>query len=131
MLILTLRTDKPEAEIGLYDNEVQLEYEVWHAHRQLAETIHTKLTEVLQNTDKELQDIQGIVMFKGPGSFTGLRIGASVADALAYSLDIPIVGVNDGDNWQTNGIQRLRTGENDKIISLEYGSPARTTQQKK
>lgn len=130
MLVLTLRTDKPEAEIGLYENDTPIAYETWQAHRQLAETIHVKLTEILQKADKRLQDIQGVVMYKGPGSFTGLRIGASVADALAYSLEIPIVG-SASDEWRTEGVQRLCAGQNDKIVSLEYGSPARTTQQKK
>ncbi len=49
MIILTIRTDKPEAEIGLYDGEQQLAYEMWSAHRQLAETIHTKIKELLDS----------------------------------------------------------------------------------
>jgi hypothetical protein len=43
MLIITLRTDKPDAEIGLFDSSRQLDYYTWQAHRQLAETLHTKL----------------------------------------------------------------------------------------
>jgi hypothetical protein len=46
MIILTIRTDKPEAEIGLYDDEKQIIYETWQAHRQLAETIHLKIKEL-------------------------------------------------------------------------------------
>jgi tRNA A37 threonylcarbamoyladenosine modification protein TsaB len=83
MIILTLRTDKTEAEIGLYDNEKQLAYEIWYAHRELAETIHKKLAEILDKASKELNDIGGVVCFKGPGSFTGLRIGLTVGNALA------------------------------------------------
>jgi hypothetical protein len=91
MIILTLRTDKPESELGLYDDEKQLAYEAWHAHRELAETIHKKLAEILKDASKELSDIEGVVCFKGPGSFTGLRIGLSVGNALAYAQSIPIV----------------------------------------
>lgn len=130
MLILTIRTDKPESEIGLYKDDTQLAYEVWEAHRLLAETIHVKITDLLEGVHKELSDIDGIVLYKGPGSFTGLRIGASVADALAYSLCIPIVGVT-GDVWQIEGVQRLQKGNDDKIVALEYGSPVYTTAQKK
>ena len=36
MLILAIRTEKPEAEIGLFDDEKKLAYETWEAHRQLA-----------------------------------------------------------------------------------------------
>jgi tRNA threonylcarbamoyladenosine biosynthesis protein TsaB len=130
MLILTIRTDKPEAELGLYDNQTQISYETWQAHRQLAETIHIKIRELLENQHKTPQEIGGVVLYKGPGSFTGLRIGGSVADALAYSLNIPIVGVN-GDTWQQDGIGRLMAGEDDKIVQLEYGAPVHITAQKK
>ena len=47
MLILTLRTDKPEAELGLYKNTHCLSYLNWQAHRKLAETIHKKIQELL------------------------------------------------------------------------------------
>src|SRR5881628_25010 len=106
MIILTLRTDKPEAEIGLYDGKKRLEYEIWQAHRELAETIHKKLEEILKKTSKELSDIEGVICLKGPGSFTGLRIGLSVGNALAYAQDIPIVA-RIGKDWLEVGIEDL------------------------
>lgn len=130
MLILTIRTDKPEAEIGLYDGETQLVYETWQAHRQLAETLHAKISDVLNGQRKKLEDIAGIVCYKGPGSFTGLRIGLTVANALAYSYALPIVGTA-GERWQLEGIQRLHNGESDQIALPEYGAPVFTTRQKK
>jgi tRNA threonylcarbamoyladenosine biosynthesis protein TsaB len=129
MLILTLRTDKPESEIGLYDGETQLAYEVWEAHRRLAETIHNKIRALLKVQSKELKNVQGVVVYKGPGSFTGLRIGVSVANALAYGLSVPVIGANGA--WIENGIKRLQAGENDKTVLPEYGSPAHVTSPKK
>lgn len=130
MTILTIRTDKPEAEIGLYQNETQLAYDTWHAHRELAETIHAKIADLCQGQSKNLNDIEGIVFFKGPGSFTGLRIGASVGNALAYGLGVPIVA-SSGDDWQAAGIARLLAGEQSTTALPEYGAPAFTTVQKK
>jgi tRNA threonylcarbamoyladenosine biosynthesis protein TsaB len=130
MIILTLRTDKPEAEIGLYDGKKRLEHEIWQAHRELAETIHKKLEEILKKSSKELSDIEGVICFKGPGSFTGLRIGLSVGNALAYAQDIPIVA-RIGTDWLEVGIEDLQSGQNDKIAIPEYGSEAHTTKQLK
>ncbi|HEU5005260.1 MAG TPA: tRNA (adenosine(37)-N6)-threonylcarbamoyltransferase complex dimerization subunit type 1 TsaB [Candidatus Saccharimonadales bacterium] len=130
MIILTIRTDKPEAELGVYENEKQLAYETWHAHRELAETIHQKIEEILNKSSKSPQDIQGIVVFKGPGSFTGLRIGLSVANALAYSLSIPITGSDSG-AWIAQGVSSLKANNNDKIALPEYGAPAHVTAPKK
>lgn len=130
MLILTLRTDKPEAELGLYEDDKKLAYERWQAHRELAETIHKKLAEILNKSSKSVSDIESIVAYKGPGSFTGLRIGLSVANALAYSLQIPIVATT-GDDWVADGISKLQNNQDDKIALPEYGSDAHVTAQRK
>lgn len=130
MLIISLRTDKPEAELGLYTDATQLAYLTWPAHRELAETIHLKISALLKNNPKTLQDIQGIVVFKGPGSFTGLRIGLTVANALAYGLSVPIVCQEDP-QWLERGIERLVKGETEKVALPEYGALPHITQQKK
>ncbi len=121
MLILTLRTDKPEAEIGLFSEDAKLSYSTWQAHRQLAETIHLKINDCLDKNHKTFNDIQGIVIYKGPGSFTGLRIGFSVANALAGSLQIPVVACG-GKDWHKQGINLIEAGEAGSIALPEYGS---------
>lgn len=130
MLIITLRTDNPVAEIGLFDDSTQIEYLTWEAHRQLSETLHGKLAELLEKNGKALQDITGIVAFKGPGSFTGLRIGITVANALAYSLNVPIVS-NEDPEWLQTGIKRLMAGESEPVALPEYGAAPHITPQKK
>ncbi len=130
MIILTIRTDKPYAEIGLYDDKKQLSYEVWAAHRQLAETLHIKIRDILTRNNKDWQNITGIVVFEGPGSFTGLRIGVSVANVLSHSLNAPIVG-SQSDQWLATGIEDLLTGKNSKQIIPFYGSEAIITTPKK
>ena len=126
MIILTIRSDKPEAEIGLFDSGQQLTYETWEAHRQLAETIHDKIETLLKDNHKDWSDLQGIVCFEGPGSFTGLRIGLSVANTLSYGLSIPIVG-SQGDDWVQLGIKRLERGEHDPLALPHYGAPVHIT----
>src|SRR3989304_194143 len=90
MIILALRTDKPEAELYLYDGKTEPSKLKWQAHRELSGTIHKQIDKILNKSSKSLSDIDSIVVFKGPGSFTGLRIGLSVANDLAYSLGGPI-----------------------------------------
>jgi tRNA threonylcarbamoyladenosine biosynthesis protein TsaB len=124
-MILTLRTDKPESEIGLYDSQERVAYETWAAHRQLAETIHKKLEGILDGKKPD-----GIVIYEGPGSFTGLRIGMSVANALAYSLDIPITAAS-GENWIEAGISELESNPSKRPVVPEYGLPATVTRPKK
>lgn len=130
MLILTIRTDKPQAELGLFKAGTKLAYSEWLAHRQLAETIHEKIKELLESQNKTLADLDAVAVFKGPGSFTGLRIGITVANTLADSLELPIVSES-GNDWIAGSRDRLLQGENENLVLPEYGAPAKTTKPRK
>ncbi len=130
MIILSLKTDQPQAEVALLiDGKPKTEL-TWEAHRQLAETLHTKVDELLKSSGKKLADLDGIVCYKGPGSFTGLRIGMSVGNALAYGLNIPVVGTN-GQDWQNQGVAMLAKGEDEKSALPEYGGEIHITKPRK
>lgn len=130
MILITIRTDKPDSEIGIYQDEKCLDYCVWSAHRQLAETLHSKLQDLLKNNNRDWTDITGIVVFKGPGSFTGLRIGVSVANALSYSLNIPIIG-SSGNSWIEDGFKFVVAKSNDLPVVPFYGADANITTPRK
>lgn len=130
MIILGARTDKPEAELYLYDGNKKLAEIKWQAHLKLAETLNTKIEEILNKSNISYDELQGIAVYKGPGSFTGLRIGMSVANALAYAQNIPIVSKS-GEDWLAESIMALEKGQNDKVVVPEYGASARTTQPRK
>ncbi|HEY8999665.1 MAG TPA: tRNA (adenosine(37)-N6)-threonylcarbamoyltransferase complex dimerization subunit type 1 TsaB [Candidatus Saccharimonadales bacterium] len=130
MLILAIRTDKPEAELALFDDATRMATKTWQAHRQLAETIHAEIVELLKTNGKTLYDLNGIACFAGPGSFTGLRIGLAVANALAYALDISIVATG-GEDWAQKATSELRSGKNAIVAVPDYGAPVHITMQKK
>ena len=125
-MILTIRTDKPEAEIGLFSGDGnELKYLTWQAHRQLGETLHTRLAELLAGVGAEYNDLTGVVFYQGPGSFTGLRIGAAVAGALSHTLKISLVNCG-GKDWVKLGLERLKAGESE-VVKIFYGEEPRTT----
>ncbi len=129
-MILILRTDKPEAEVGLYRiDSTEVSYGRWSAHRELSATLLAKIRDQLAAQKAVFADLKAIVVFRGPGSFTGIRIGITVANALAYGLNIPIIGET-GDNWQADGIRRLAAHQNEKIVLPEYGALAHITMPK-
>ena len=96
----------------------------------LAKNILTYIDEVLADAEITYGDIDGLGVFRGPGSFTGLRIGLTVANTIATSQSLPIVGEM-GDDWGQRSIDRLQRGENDTIVLPEYGSDARITKPRK
>lgn len=130
MKILAIRTDNPQAEVGLFFDDRQKAYEKWQAHRELSSTIHKKIKQILDSQDMDWSDIEGIVFFAGPGSFTGLRIGATVANTLASTNNVLVAGTK-GDDWIEEGVRQLRAGEAQKIAVPYYGRDPHTTAQKK
>jgi len=76
--------------IALIDNgQVVAEYSAYVTRRN-SESLMGVLEEMLRDLDWEARDLQGVAVAIGPGSFTGIRIGVTMAKVLGYSLDIPI-----------------------------------------
>ena len=108
---LYLDTSAPETILKLDDQEYRQVF-----GRELAEEIFDFLEEKLRANGKTYQDLTEIVFMSGPGSFTGLRIGATVVNTLADQLKIPL---------------KTHHGSLVPIIIPDYGRPARITAPKK
>ena len=58
-----------------------------------AEKLHVFIAEVLIESGIDKKDLQAVAISKGPGSYTGLRIGVSAAKGLCFALDIPLISI--------------------------------------
>lgn len=128
-MILFLDTSTGNCRIWLDKNNFEKEL-----NRNMARDILKFLEDSLRNIGKDYKDLEGIGFFAGPGSFTGLRIGASVVNTLADGLNIPIVAVkkeDENDNWQQKAFEKLKNNENDKIALPFYGRDANITKPRK
>ena len=59
-----------------------------------AEMLHPLINEALLESKLTIKDIEAIAVGKGPGSYTGLRIGVSAAKGLCFANDIPLISIN-------------------------------------
>lgn len=125
MKILVLRTDSESAYLGLFNDHNKIDEITWPALRTLSQTLLANISKMAEKVGG-LESLEGLVVFKGPGSFTGLRIGISVVNTLAYSLKIPIVG-SAGEGWLEDGISNLLDSQDHKLIVPEYGAKPNIT----
>ena len=126
-MIIGLRTDSPVTELFLYgDNNTLVGYHSWEAHRTLARDLLAELEKFMRIHGTEWNEVKGILVYQGPGSFTGLRIGITVANAIAYAKHIPIIGVS-GEGWQEIGLAQLARGQSQQQILPVYGAEPRIT----
>lgn len=128
-MILLLDTSTMTCRLTLIDGDIRHD-DAWEANRELAKGLLKYLHDQLATYGRNWSDITSIGVLRGPGSFTGLRIGMTVLNTLAESLHAPIVGAT-GEQWQEIVLQRLKAGENDHIVLPEYGSAAHITQPRK
>lgn len=128
-MIALLDTSTPTCKLSFTEGEWRYDTE-WEAGRGLAKGLLSFLEAQLLSQQKSWNDVTGLVIYKGPGSFTGLRIGITVFNSLAYARAVPIVGAT-GDDWREVGMQRLQNGENDEIVLPEYGGEANITKPRK
>lgn len=128
-MIILLDTSTPTARLLLRDGDRMVSVE-WQAERQLAKGILAWIETQLKGNGWAWEEVTGIGVYRGPGSFTGLRIGLTVMNTLAESLNVPIVGVS-GDGWQETAFEQLLAGENDSIVLPFYDREAIITKQRK
>jgi tRNA threonylcarbamoyladenosine biosynthesis protein TsaB len=128
-MIVLLDTSSPTCRLTFVEDDWRYDDE-WQADRELAKGLLGYLYSQMQKNGREWTDISGIGAFRGPGSFTGLRIGLTVLNTIADTNEVPIVGVS-GDAWQEQAISRLRAGENERMILPLYSSDAHTTKPRK
>ena len=107
MIILAIETTYKTATVTVKDdrNEVTVTADPSRKH---AETILPAVQEALGQCGYTLRDLDYVAVDVGPGSFTGLRIGICVANALAFALGIPVIPV---DSLSVVGEQALAEAE--------------------
>ncbi len=128
-MIALLDTSTPTCRLSFIEDDWHYDA-TWEAGRQLARGLLRFVEERLHAQGKDWQDLTGLVVYRGPGSFTGLRIGITVWNSLAYARALPIVGTM-GDDWQVVGLARLKAGESDTVVLPEYGGEANITTPRK
>lgn len=93
--ILNIETATKNCSVALAkDGETVLCKEVSEQGYSHAEKLHVFIEEVLKETGISVQDLKAIAVSKGPGSYTGLRIGVSTAKGLCYALGIPLISLD-------------------------------------
>ena len=94
MKILAIETSVKESSIAImHDNDYC--YELFSdTKNDTARSLPMLIEDALSKTKNSFQDLDGIAISMGPGSFTGLRVGLSYAKGLSLALDIPIIPIS-------------------------------------
>ena len=93
-IILGIETATKMCSVALSKDGVLLAKKEEGGEYTHAENLNIFILNVCQQAQIELKEIDAVAVSKGPGSYTGLRIGVSTAKGLCYSLNKPLISVD-------------------------------------
>ena len=94
-LILNIETSTKNCSVALYkSNKLVSEKSLLSDKYSHSEKLNLFIEDLIKESSFEFKDIDAISVSKGPGSYTGLRIGVSTAKGLCYALSIPLISVS-------------------------------------
>jgi tRNA threonylcarbamoyladenosine biosynthesis protein TsaB len=124
MYIYIDTTERDSFEVALIDEKKIIKKKKVQSERKHSEKLLASIRHILSLSNKALKDVKGVIAVKGPGSFTSLRIGITTANALAFGLNIPVLGIDkiddlDNIHFQLNKFISKKRGSS--IVIPEYG----------
>jgi len=125
-------TEKDSFDIALFDKENVIKKKTVQSHRKHSEKLLKSIEQILSSKKSSLKNIQGIIVVRGPGSFTSLRIGIATANALAFGLGVSIAGVGKHEDLDkiVSSIEKLFQRK-PSIVIPKYGKEPHITESKK
>lgn len=94
VLLLALDTSTSVASVALAERERVLSETTWLAGREHSSRVLVEVNSALERVGRGVTDVTGVVVARGPGSFTGVRVALSVAKGIAAARGIPLWGVS-------------------------------------
>ena len=91
---LCLETSTTVCSVSLFNETELLSVRETNNGYTHAENLHIYINEALNDAAISADQLDAVCVGKGPGSYTGLRIGVSAAKGIAYALNIPLIGMN-------------------------------------
>ncbi len=93
-MYLLINTIREKSLIALFDLKKEIKFNQWDSRNNQSEELLIAVDKLLKTSKRSLKDLKGVGVINGPGSYTGIRVGVGIANALAYSLQINILGIS-------------------------------------
>lgn len=122
MTTLFIDTSSDQSKVALMRDGYELASDVWESAHNLGADLLPHIYSLLKKNGIETKQLAAIAVHPGPGSFTGLRVGITTANTLAFSLNIPVMASVDLQNID------LKLGAVfTQTVTPHYGAPPSIT----
>ena len=94
-VLLNIETSTKNCSVSIADNgKIVAMKELNNGNYSHAEVLHPFIEDILKEAGMLIGELEGVAVSKGPGSYTGLRIGVSAAKGLSFALNIPLISID-------------------------------------
>ena len=94
-VLLNIETTTKNCSVSIADNgKIVAMKELNNGNYSHAEVLHPFIEDILKEAGMLIGELEGVAVSKGPGSYTGLRIGVSAAKGLSFALNIPLISID-------------------------------------
>lgn len=115
-LILNIETSTQVCSVSLSIEGEKCGIKESHTKNSHAELLTIFAQQLISDQGYEFKDLDAIAVSKGPGSYTGLRIGVSTAKGLCYSLDKPLISISTLEAMAVGMIQNMKSENLDGVV---------------
>ena len=119
MLTLAINTASSITAIALLDSQNLLGEKSWKSTNDEAEKLMPAIDELLKEHSKSYDEIEKVISVKGPGSFTGLRVGITVANTISYLNECDLFTIDTFNYWHS--IDKSISSSQDKALLIFAG----------
>ena len=119
-MILCLETATPVCSVALNEGCCTLSLRETEGQNAHSEKITNFIREVMETTGVDYRQLDAVAVSKGPGSYTGLRIGVSTAKGVCYAADLPLMAIDTLEAMAYGMKEKLggQLSENDLLIPM-------------
>lgn len=111
---IAIHTTTPQLGIEIDNFKGDRRKQIWDLDRDLSSHVHKYLQEIIQ--PQTWQDLDFIAVAKGPGGFTGTRVGVAIARTIGQQLDIPVFGVS---NLAASALYNCLDRNSDSLLAVQ------------
>lgn len=121
-MILAFDSSLPSMSVALVDDRIAIASIILEGRRSRNEKLLPAIDFLLRESGREMKDVSSIVVTRGPGSFTGVRIGLATAQGLALSTGAAIIapGTHDGFAYEAPRVAVIGDAGRDEVYLSSY-----------
>lgn len=109
--ILCIETSTKVCSVALFNDSNLIDFEEEGGSYSHAENLAVFIDRLLRRQKINYRDLKAVAVTKGPGSYTGLRIGVSLAKGIAYGANIPLIAIDSLKSMAWGAIQKIKARE--------------------